>query len=169
PAERGKIIHQRPLRAESSRETRLLDHTETPLSLAAAPLARHFYCHDLGPINQPVAGPSARLLPAPALLPSPNSSPYPGSPRPVLLQQHPQLTELKRYTVEKSHQSRFLYFLERHMHLSRPSCKQGAPPSCGPLHSRMQVGARFNPPSFCNTAVNNGDIVRPLVLSLGPG
>lgn len=40
----------------------------------------------------------------------------------------------------------------------------------GPLHSRMQVGARFNPPSpLCITAVNNGDIVRPPVLSLGPG
>lgn len=50
--------------AESSRETRLLDHRrETPLRLAAAPLARHFYCRDPRAINQPVVGPSARLLP----------------------------------------------------------------------------------------------------------
>ncbi|KAL7384954.1 hypothetical protein ABVT39_012341 [Epinephelus coioides] len=32
----------------------------------------------------------------------------------------------------------------------------------------MQVGARFNPP-LGSTAGNNGDIVRPPVLSLGPG
>lgn len=52
--------------AESSRETWLLDHRrETPLRLAAAPLARHFYCRDLRAINQPVVGPSARLLPFP--------------------------------------------------------------------------------------------------------
>lgn len=38
----------------------------------------------------------------------------------------------------------------------------------GPLHSRMQLGARFNSP-LCSTAVNNGDIVRPPVLSLRPG
>lgn len=38
----------------------------------------------------------------------------------------------------------------------------------GPLHSRMQVGARLNPP-LGSTAVNNADIVRHPVLSLGPG
>lgn len=34
----------------------------------------------------------------------------------------------------------------------------------GPLHSRMQVGARFNSlptPTLGSTAVNNGDIVSP--------
>lgn len=57
----------RPLdSAESSRETRLLDHCrETPLRLAAAPLACYFYCCDPGAINQPVVGPSAQLLPSP--------------------------------------------------------------------------------------------------------
>lgn len=38
----------------------------------------------------------------------------------------------------------------------------------GPLHSRMQVGARLNSP-LGNTVGNNGDIVRHPVLSLGPG
>lgn len=52
--------------AESSRETQLLDHCrETPLRLAAAPLACYFYCCDPGAINQPVVGPSAQLLPSP--------------------------------------------------------------------------------------------------------
>lgn len=49
------------------RETRPLDHcSKTPLRLAAAPLARHFYCRDPGHINQPVVGPSTRLLRVPS-------------------------------------------------------------------------------------------------------
>lgn len=122
--------------AECSRETRLLDHCrETPLRLAAAPLACYFYCCDPGAINQPVVGPSARLLP------SPHSPHFPSSPRPRLLQQHPRLTELiwRAYAREarrreRAHNhscvfckllsrlrnnARFLYFLKQHMWLLR--------------------------------------------------
>ena len=118
----------------SSTQTRLLDHsTETPLSLAAAPLARHFYCRDPGPINQPAAGPSAWLLPAPAL-PSPTALPCFDNIR--ILRScngvrawlqvqrcgcvEPRTCAAAIYT-EKSH--RCLYILEGHVHLSPPQTR----------------------------------------------